>query len=361
MLFEIQYLLLNRFTYELGISFIFELMNKKIIFYILICLGLLYSCSSKPKTPDVSNVKIQLNVFRFDQDLAALNKKKIGWDDISQLKNKYPEFTGIYFERIANVTPVNDTSSLPYIQNFIQDIDIAAINDSVQKKFSDFSGYEKKLELAFKFYKYYFPKKFVPSIITYVFGFNYAVVATDSSLCIALDQYMGENFPYYEHMERYIRVRKRPEYLVADAMRGWALTEFETPQPRNTLMDEMIHQGKIQYFLSQVLPQENDSILMGYTSAQLKFCRQNEYMIWSYFIENKMLYSNDFRIITKYCNEAPFSAGMPKDSPGRTGIWIGWQIVKTYMKRNKNVTLEQLMNNFNHKQILELSRYKPKR
>lgn len=322
---------------------------------------LLYSCSSGPRIPDVSEVQVTVQVRRFDQDLYALKQKGVTWNAVLQLKEKYPDFMPAYFERIANITPVNDSTCIPYISDFVNDVDIAALHDSVQKTYSDFTPYQQKFTEAFKFCKYYFPRNYVPGIVTYVFGFNYAVVATDSSLCLGLDQYMGENFPYYEHLDKYIRARKRPEYLVVDGMKGWALTEFETPQPRSNLMEEMIHQGKVQYFLSQVMPHEHDSILMGYTSDQLKFCKQNEYMIWSYFVENKLLYSNDFRSISKYCNEAPFSAGMPRESPGRTGIWIGWQIVKAYMKRNKNVTLELLMSNHNHKQILELSRYKPKR
>jgi len=321
----------------------------------------LASCGGRPKAPDISGVKLDLDLRRFDQDLFALKKDSVTWEAIQKLQSKYPDFLPVYFERIANITPVKDPSSAPFIRDFLFDVDVTAIYDEVQKQYANTQGLKDELTQAFRYYRYYFPKNYVPSVITYVFGFNYAVVATDSALCVALDQYLGKDFVYYAHLEQYIRYRKAPAYLVPDALRGWATTEFESPQPRTDLLDEMIFQGKIQYFLEKVMPFTHDTITMGYTAAQMKFCENNEYQIWSYFVENKLLYSKDFMVVAKYCGEAPFSSGMPKESPGRTGIWTGWQIVRSYMKRNKKVTLEQLMNNHNYKQILELSRYKPKR
>lgn len=321
----------------------------------------LAGCSGKPRIPDVSKITVELKVRRFDQDLLALRKDSVTWAAVQKLQQVYPDFTTIYFERIADLTPLDDSSCVPLIRDFLFDPDITLIYDEVGKQYANLDDVVKNATQAFRFYKYHFPRRPVPSLTTYVFGFNYAAVATDSSVCMALDQYLGSGFRYYEHLPDYIRYRKDKAFLVSDMMRAWATTEFESPQPRTDLLDEMIFQGKIQYFLDQVLPYEHDSILMGYSGAQVKFCDKNEYQIWSYFVENKLLYSKDFTMISKYCGEAPFSPGMPRESPGRTGIWTGWQIVKSFMKRNKKITLEQLMENHNYKQILEMSRYKPKR
>ena len=43
----------------------------------------------------------------------------------------------------------------------------------------------------------------------------------------------------------------------------------------------------------------------------------------------------------------------------RVGGWIGWQIVRSYMKNN-NVTLQQLFAT-NAKEIFDNSKYKPKK
>jgi uncharacterized protein YjaZ len=42
------------------------------------------------------------------------------------------------------------------------------------------------------------------------------------------------------------------------------------------------------------------------------------------------------------------------------GQWLGWQIVRSYMENNDDVTLEQLLA-MNTKTIFENSKYKPKK
>ena len=47
------------------------------------------------------------------------------------------------------------------------------------------------------------------------------------------------------------------------------------------------------------------------------------------------------------------------DSPGRTGVWIGWQIVQAYMNTNPGTSLKELMENDDYLGILNNSGYQP--
>ena len=51
---------------------------------------------------------------------------------------------------------------------------------------------------------------------------------------------------------------------------------------------------------------------------------------------------------------------MPSNSPGKVGAWLGWQIVKAYMKENPNTTLKELIAIKDGQKILTGSKYKPK-
>ena len=66
--------------------------------------------------------------------------------------------------------------------------------------------------------------------------------------------------------------------------------------------------------------------------------------------------------IQKYLTEAPFTPGIGEknESAPKLGIYIGWQIVKKYMKKNEDVSLQDLMKNANYQEILTRSKYKPK-
>ncbi|NOZ45244.1 MAG: hypothetical protein GXO79_00525 [Chlorobi bacterium] len=81
--------------------------------------------------------------------------------------------------------------------------------------------------------------------------------------------------------------------------------------------------------------------------------------IWTYLIEKKVLYSTEYMQIKRYIDDAPFTPSFSKKSPGRIGIWVGWQIVRSYMKNRTDVDLIKLMNNNNYQKILNRSKYKP--
>jgi hypothetical protein len=324
----------------------------------LLILFLLNACGGS-KTPDVSKIDVNVQFIRFDQEVEALKKDSASHESIQKLNDKYPYFTELYFSNLTRIATLKDSAAPLYIKAFLFDKDIQDLHAEVTKQFADIEWWKKEVIQAFKYYKYYLPKRIIPNVLTYNFGFNNVVVALDSTICISLDQYLGKDSKYYAHLPEYIRYRKEKPYLTGDLLRGWISAEFDTGQPRTDLLDEMIFQGKTMYLLDKVLPNTQDSVLFGYTKDQEKFCRENEFMMWSFFL--KILYTKDYKTINKYCGEAPFSAGMPDESPGRTGIWIGWKIVTAFMKNNKNITIEQLMLNNNSKQILNTSRYKPKK
>ena len=50
-----------------------------------------------------------------------------------------------------------------------------------------------------------------------------------------------------------------------------------------------------------------------------------------------------------------------QESPGEVGNWVGWQIVKAYMRRAPDTSLEKMLNLRDSQQFLEQAKYKPKR
>jgi uncharacterized protein YjaZ len=84
--------------------------------------------------------------------------------------------------------------------------------------------------------------------------------------------------------------------------------------------------------------------------------------MWRYFLEDQLLYSTDSKLANRFINPAPFSKfylEIDNESPGRVGAWIGWQIVRSYMKNNE-VSLKQLLV-MDATEIFNNSKYKPKK
>lgn len=150
-------------------------------------------------------------------------------------------------------------------------------------------------------------------------------------------------------------------YIVVDAVRSWLQTEYEGMDVHKNLLSEMVFQGKLVYALDHLLPQEEDSVKLEFTAQQLQWVNNSEQSIWDYFIDKNLLYSTKASENVKYINSAPFTIGMPKASPGRVGVWLGYKIVSAYMERHKEITLAALMEEKNAQKILNDSHYKPRK
>ena len=113
--------------------------------------------------------------------------------------------------------------------------------------------------------------------------------------------------------------------------------------------------------IEAMLPNKEEHLRIGYTSEQLNWCYASEAQIWSYFVNNEILYSADFQMIKRFTMDGPFTNAFSKDSPGGVGTWIGLQIVKNYMEHNPEISLTELLLEKDSQKILTKSRYKPKR
>jgi uncharacterized protein YjaZ len=81
--------------------------------------------------------------------------------------------------------------------------------------------------------------------------------------------------------------------------------------------------------------------------------------MWTYLIENKLLFDNSRMNILRFTGPGPFTNPFTAESPGKAGVWIGWQIVRKYMKRHPEVSVSALMNEKDNQKILNESGYDP--
>jgi uncharacterized protein YjaZ len=130
-----------------------------------------------------------------------------------------------------------------------------------------------------------------------------------------------------------------------------------SPQPLNTLLDHMILNGKVAYFLEKTLPNVDIATRFGYTSEQMAWCRKNEKTVWAYLVGAKLLYEQDNFKYRTFVLEGPTIQMFP-GSPGRVGHYLGYRIVKKYME-NTGQTMPELFEEKDSQKILKLSNYRP--
>jgi len=314
---------------------------------------------------DISGLDVSLHVKRFENDLVQLSNANVS-SHYEMLRKNYPDFLLFYEQQILGFKVKSDTVAWlkDSLVKYLRQPYTKMLYDTSRKKFSDFSPYQNKLTEAFKHFRYYFPDKPIPSVITFLNGPR-AFTLGDSSLAIGLDNYFGPQFPAYQianpPIPQFIIRKLRPEYITPDCMHVMATNYFPFDGAGKKLIDGMVYNGKIIYFISKMCPQLPDSLISGFSDKSLQWCDNNEPDIWNFFINHKLLYSVNAPDFDNYLNESPNTAGMPPDAPGNIGSWVGWQIVRKYMQENSKVTLSQLMQTQDGQAILQGSGYKPER
>ena len=127
-----------------------------------------------------------------------------------------------------------------------------------------------------------------------------------------------------------------------------------------TLIEAIAEKGKKMYFLSYVLPDAPDSLLVGFTQTQTEWCEKNEYEIWKFMNDKDLLYKNDYMNQKRFLDEGPTTEGMPAGAPGSIGNWIGLQVVRKFMKETGNkIPLHELIIKYDGKAIFEKAKYRP--
>ena len=112
-----------------------------------------------------------------------------------------------------------------------------------------------------------------------------------------------------------------------------------------------------------MIPFKTDAEKISYTEVELEWAKANESYIWRYFIERELLFSTDYKLPSRFIINAPFSKfyleEIDNESPGKVGQYIGWQIVRAYMKNN-DVSFQDMMQK-PAEEIYNNSNFKPKK
>lgn len=313
-------------------------------FAVVLCLFFL-SCDQKSKVEkEVEEIPVDIKVERFDKVFFETKPQ-----DLAAVKRQYSFFF-----------PAGNDDNI-WLQKMNDPI-WKEVYEEVQKKYSNFEPVRKEFDALFQHVKYYFPKTKIPKVITVIGEMDYTAksIYADSLVIVALELYLGKDHKFYE-FPNYLKQNFEERQIMPDVVSSFSYRNIPN-LPDRSLVAQMVFEGKQLYAKDLLLPDYTDAEKMGYTPEQIKWCQENEAYMWRYFIENEMLYSDDPKLTTRFMTPAPFSKfylEIDNDSPGRVGAWIGWQMVRSYMKNN-NVSLAELFK-VQPKEIFEKSKYKPKK
>ncbi|MCB0494619.1 MAG: gliding motility lipoprotein GldB [Cyclobacteriaceae bacterium] len=259
-------------------------------------------------------------------------------------RNQYPSDSILAHELFKNIKN-------PYVDTLFA---------NTEAYFGDMADIKAEFEEAFSYLKHYYPSFQVPKIKTMVTGFGSSeMYVGKDEIIIGLDYYLGKTGKYRPPgIPKYILTRYDKPYIVPAVVLLYANRYLKENTNDHTMLADMIYYGKKYYFAKQMLPCTSDSLIVWYSGQQLKDVEENKDVIWYHFLNNQLLYETNHFVKKKYMDERPKVLEIGEKCPGRIGSWIGWDIVRAYMKNNPDVSLQELMANPDAKDILNKSKYK---
>lgn len=306
------------------------------------------------------NVEKSKNIIINDfQKVISINDSSALNDSIKIWEQSHKVFLDFFSNYILGTNDDFLTSLMSFKTNTL----IKETNDSIsvflrknqQNIFDDISN------SLNKFY-FLFPNLNQKKIYLYNSGFNYGIISYGDIVAIGLENYLNEKSKFYSMLSipDYLRKFKTKQYINANLIEVLFNSYFQEYDKGNNFLSSLVYKGKIMYVLEKC-SKKSKEVTFSFTEDELLWCEENEFLIWNFFIENDLIFSNNRNELRSYLNYSPFAKGMPKESPGRIAYYIGYKIFKKYAEKNKHKSMIELVSENDENKILSESKYKPKK
>jgi hypothetical protein len=319
---------------------------------------LLWSCDKHEDecvvVPDTKGSEVSVTIEQFQDTLANLKDKQ-------QLVDLLKRQQVIMYSMFGRPGYPDDSTFLNAVYSRLGNIHIDTLLRETHRVFGDLSGLEEQFEEAFTNLRYYYPEFKIPRVQTVITGLDTDMYVSDSLIVIGLDYYLGADGRYRPQVYDYQLRKYDPDDIVPSIMMIYGINDSinKTQLNDKTVLADMIAYGKSFYFAKHMLPCVPDSVFMWYTPQEINGSTRNEELIWSRFVESQVLFSTSHSIKKDYLAERPVTVQVGDKCPGRIGQWVGWQIVKKYMKSHSDISLQQLMATPDAQAIFRSSAYRP--
>lgn len=336
-------------------------MRKSLLFFLLF-IGLFFA-SCRMSTGEAVTDPIEkegISVARYDKLLDEYVRFN-SFSALQKMNTEYRQPTKLLIEDVLAIGQVSDDYILHKLRAYYSDTTLLRLITDVEARYPDLDDVEKRLTKGFRGLQKEIPGIHVPTVYAQISALNESVVLSDSVLGISLDKYMGEDYSLYKRFYYdYQRRTMRPDRIVPDCFTFYLMSQYPFPMRDGcTLIDAMLHYGKINYVVQHILDYPSPEDALGYTKEEKKWCRENRKAVWTFIERNDHLNATDPMVARQYIKPAPSKLFFGDKAPSLVGIWLGAEIVASYMKHHKKTDIRQLLEMTDYRTMFEESEFKP--
>lgn len=307
---------------------------------------LLFSCKRSVLDVDISGITIDTKYINLDSCIYNSNEKNLIRNH-HLFKNSIKDIYSYQLGYILQIGNISDTAFTKSIYQYKNDPGIQKIEKRIKEKFNNLEKHKSQINDGLKHLKHHFPTGKIPENIVFMNSLLQSnAFCTEKEIGIGLDRYLGQNTdvikelpsePFYDWIKESMDV----QYLERDALCSWIITHY-IEEDQGTLAESIIRWGKIIYLTEASFPDYEKNIIIRYSIEDYNWALKNEYTFWKYLVDQKLLFKNNDLDKANLLKEAPFTMGLPNESPDRFAQFLGWQMVRNYMSKN-HISLQQLL------------------
>lgn len=321
-------------------------MMKKKIFYWLLSLGLIllsllfkfYFSRNNPLNSEEKNIKIE---FTTVLPTTLMNQKP----NLLALHKDYPDATTYLLEFCYGVPLTSDTSYFKGLKRFMAQDYVIKTEKELEKRFGNLNKHKNRIKGAFSRLKFQFKDLETPKEIVFSnSNYNYNATCYNESVLVGLERYIGGNHSVIKEalnptdFPEWIRNGMEEKFMDRDVLSAWISTLL-IKETNGYHIEEMIRWGKIHTITEMALRINNEDLapeeILRWSNAQYKWAISNEGKFWKYLMDESLLFDNNEKNRAFLINNGPYTIGLPEESPDRMGQFLGYQMVKNYLIKEK--------------------------
>lgn len=313
-------------------------------FILTLIFFILQACNDNSLLVDLGDKSVNLEVVNVDS--LVINTSE---DELTTLHLQLKETLGapyIYEATMNTRHPEND--ELPNaLKDFYDSESIKSIWKQILILNDKISFQIIKLEQALSYLKYHFPNTPSPKKLVFMNNLFSGIQCTDSAVFVGLERYIDgdskivQSIPN-DQLYQWQKDEMDIAFLARDIVQKWIQVQFFEERDEH-LAYHTVQAGKVLYLLQAAFPKEDDAFIMRYSQDEINWANKNELPFWEYLVREEMLFKNNVREKSNFLNEGPYTVGLPEKGPARLGQFLGMKMVNQYMKANKALSLQELL------------------
>lgn len=249
---------------------------RKVYYLLLAVLLGCISCEWQLKSFDDQDVTVVVD--RYDR-VQSLYLTTGDFSALQQMNTVYPQQTRSLIEDVLRIGKVNDQQINTIFLRFYQDSTLQTLISDSEQQYANMDDINQQLTEAFSYLKDQIPNLEVPNVYAQIGSLDQSVIVGNGAIGICLDKYLGEDYPLY-HREDYgysaeQRQMMTRRYITPDCVGFFLLSLYPMPMDRPLSQKERdTHIGKIQWVVNQAMGE--DVFRSAFTKKVADYMKRNK-------------------------------------------------------------------------------------